>query len=98
MDQAMLRKMQKLQQEVQEKTEQFMEETFKLEKHGIEVTAKGSKKIVSVKIKDSILLDPDDAETLEDLLLLVINELFDTIDEEQEKLMPAMPGLGGLGF
>ncbi|QSF13393.1 YbaB/EbfC family nucleoid-associated protein [Mycoplasma sp. Mirounga ES2805-ORL] len=91
MDQALLRKMQKMQQELQTKTEEFYETIFEIEKHGIEIKAKGSKKIVSIKIKDSILLDPEDSETIEDLLVLTINELFSTIDEKQEDLMPAMP-------
>ncbi len=96
MDQGMLRKLQMMQKQIQEKQEQFMDEEFSIEKQGIEIKAKGSKKIVSIKIKESILLDPDDAETLEDLLSLAINELFDKIDEEQQKIMPAMPS--GLGF
>ncbi|WP_027120821.1 YbaB/EbfC family nucleoid-associated protein [Mycoplasmopsis lipofaciens] len=96
MDQAMLRKMQKLQNEIQAKQEAFMEEVFSMEKQGIEVTAKGSKKIVSIRIKETILLDPEDAETIEDLLTLTINELFNHIDEEQEKIMPQIPG--GFGF
>ncbi|WP_029608476.1 YbaB/EbfC family nucleoid-associated protein [Mycoplasma simbae] len=96
MDQAMLRKMQKLQKELQDKTEEFMEQTFSEEKYGLEVVAKGSKRIVAINIKDEDLVDPEDPQTLSDLLTLVINQLFTKIDEEQEKLMPQMPG--GFGF
>ncbi|MBU4689481.1 YbaB/EbfC family nucleoid-associated protein [Mycoplasma zalophidermidis] len=91
MDQGMLRKMQKLQKELEQKTEEFMELTFSEEKYGLEVIATGAKKIVSIKIKDQDLLDPEDAQTLEDLMTLVINQLFTKIDDEQEKLMPHMP-------
>ncbi|WP_029512902.1 YbaB/EbfC family nucleoid-associated protein [Mycoplasmopsis iners] len=94
MDQAMIRKMQKLQKELEAKEEVFQETDFSLEKHGIEVIAKGSKKIVSIKIKESFLLDPEDAETLEDLLALVINDLFIEIDEKHQEMMPNIPGLG----
>ncbi|VEU76988.1 YbaB/EbfC family nucleoid-associated protein [Mycoplasmopsis columbina] len=94
MDQAMLRKMQKLQKEFEQKEEIFQEEEFKLEKQGVEVIAKGSKKIVSIKIKETFLLDEDDPETLEDLLTLVINDLFILIDEKHEEIMPNIPGLG----
>ncbi|EGV00091.1 hypothetical protein MCSF7_01486 [Mycoplasmopsis columbina SF7] len=94
MNQAMLRKMQKLQKEFEQKEEIFQEEEFKLEKQGVEVIAKGSKKIVSIKIKETFLLDEDDPETLEDLLTLVINDLFILIDEKHEEIMPNIPSLG----
>lgn len=96
MDQNMLKKMQKLQKELKAKTEEFMEMDFKEEKHGLEVIAKGSKRIESINIKDTDLLDPEDPETLADLMKIVVNSLFARIDEEQEKLMPQMPG--GFGF
>ncbi|OAB48684.1 YbaB/EbfC family nucleoid-associated protein [Mycoplasmopsis gallinarum] len=96
MDLGMLRKMQKLQKEIEAKTEEFNEKEFTLEKHGIEIVAKGSKKIISIKFKEVFLLDPEDAETTEDLLVLLINQLYEQIDEEEKQLMPAMPN--GLGF
>lgn len=96
MDPNMIRKMQKLQKELQQKSEEFMEQEFTKTKHGITIVAKGSKKIVSVKLEDTDLIDPEDPEILEDVFLVVINELFNEIDEKQESLMPDMPG--GLGF
>ncbi|QBF34692.1 YbaB/EbfC family DNA-binding protein [Mycoplasmopsis phocirhinis] len=96
MDQNMLRRIQKMQKEIQNKTEEFHQKEFSEEKYGLEVVATGEKRIVSIKIKDQDLIDPDDAQTLEDLMKLVINQLFSKIDEEQEKLMPQMPG--GFGF
>ncbi|WP_029513133.1 YbaB/EbfC family nucleoid-associated protein [Mycoplasmopsis primatum] len=96
MDQNMIRKMQKMQKELQEKQEEFMEREFSFSKHGVHVSAKGSKKITSIEIEDKDLLDPEDPEILQDVILLVINELFETIDNELAAIMPAMPG--GLGF
>ncbi|WP_029906369.1 YbaB/EbfC family nucleoid-associated protein [Mycoplasmopsis opalescens] len=96
MDQQMLRKMQKLQKDYSEKAEVFADQKFTLEKQGIEIVMKGNKKMVSIKIKDEILIDPEDPETLEDLIVLTINELENQIDEEQEKLMPNLPA--GFGF
>ncbi|MGV2393604.1 UNVERIFIED_CONTAM: YbaB/EbfC family nucleoid-associated protein [Campylobacter lari] len=94
MDQNMIRKLQKMQQELEAKTDEFMEQEFNLSKHGITVIAKGNKKIVSIKIEDEDLLDPEDPEILEDVLSLVMNELFTLIDDKQEEMMPAMPNLG----
>ncbi|AIA29705.1 hypothetical protein MCFN_02950 [Mycoplasmopsis californica] len=92
MDQGMLRKLQKIQKEYEQKTEEFMDLVFTEEKYGLEVSAKGSKRIISINIKDQDLVDPEDPQTLSDLMILVINALFTKIDEEQEKLMPQMPG------
>ncbi|VEU75581.1 UPF0133 protein MALL_0399 [Mycoplasmopsis maculosa] len=94
MDQNMIRKLQKMQEEIQQKSELFMEKEFTLTKQGVTVIAKGSKKIVSIKISDTDLIDPEDPEILEDVLSLVINELFIMIDDEQEEMMPNIPGLG----
>ncbi|MEA4115689.1 YbaB/EbfC family nucleoid-associated protein [Mycoplasma sp. 744] len=94
MDQGLLRKLQKIQKEAEIKEEAFLEKTFSIEKQGIEVIAKGSKQIVSIKIKETILLDPEDAETLEDLITLTINDLFLQIDEEHQQIMPNIPGFG----
>ncbi|MBT1323133.1 YbaB/EbfC family nucleoid-associated protein [Mycoplasmopsis bovis] len=96
MDQNMLRKMQKLQKELELKNEEFMEQEFKASKHGVTIVVKGSKKIVSIRIEDSNLLDPEDPEIIEDVILLLLNELFEEIDEKQQALMPNMPS--GFGF
>ncbi|WP_027334982.1 YbaB/EbfC family nucleoid-associated protein [Mycoplasmopsis felifaucium] len=96
MDQNMIRKMQKMQQELQQKSEIFMDQDFTLTKHGVTVIAKGSKKIVSIEISDADLLDPEDPEILQDILQLTINELFDSIDDKQQELMPNLPS--GFGF
>ncbi|WP_427909667.1 YbaB/EbfC family nucleoid-associated protein [Mycoplasmopsis bovis] len=96
MDQNMLRKMQKLQKELELKNEEFMEQEFKTSKHGVTIVAKGSKKIVSIMIEDLNLLDPEDPEIIEDVILLLLNELFEEIDEKQQALMPNMPS--GFGF
>ncbi|TQC51593.1 YbaB/EbfC family DNA-binding protein [Mycoplasmopsis mucosicanis] len=96
MDQSMLRKVKKIQAEYEEKINEFENLTFKLEKHGLEVEAYGNKRIKSITIKDVDLIDPDDHQTLTDLMTLVINQLFTTIDEEEDKLTPQLPG--GLGL
>ncbi|WP_406617011.1 YbaB/EbfC family nucleoid-associated protein [Mycoplasmopsis adleri] len=94
MDQNMIRKMQKLQQELEDKTAVFLEQEFTITKHGVTIVAKGSKQIVSITIEDNDLLDPEDPEILQDILQLALNELFDDIDEKQKALMPNIPGLG----
>ncbi|VEU78413.1 YbaB/EbfC family nucleoid-associated protein [Mycoplasmopsis columbinasalis] len=92
MDAQQLRKAKKLQQETMAKQETFEKQEFSLEKHGIEIKANGARKILALKIKDSVLFDPEDPETLEDLLILTLNELFENISDEEDKLLPNIPG------
>ncbi|MBZ4195175.1 YbaB/EbfC family nucleoid-associated protein [Mycoplasma sp. 1331] len=96
MDLNMIRKMQKLQKEIQEKQEKFMDEVFTHSKHGVTISCKGNKQIVDIKIGDPDLLDPEDPEILEDIFQLALNEIFEIIDEKLQAMMPEMPGGFGL--
>jgi hypothetical protein len=64
----------------------------------VTVTASGSGEIVAVKIAPEAI-DPDDAETLEDLVLAGVNEaLRNAQDLAQSKLGDVSGGLKGLGL
>jgi hypothetical protein len=63
----------------------------------VTVTAKGSGDIVSVKI-DPKVVDPDDVETLEDLVLAAVHNAAQSARElTEQKMGPLTAGLGGLG-
>ena len=63
----------------------------------IEVTVNGKKEIIKLTI-DPEVVDPDDVETLEDLVVAALNEAFKKVDEEQASLVGKMTGgMGGLG-
>ena len=61
----------------------------------VEVTALGNKKIKKIKIKEYV--EKDDLETLEDMIMNAIDNVFKEIDEESEKEMSQysnmVPGL-----
>lgn len=62
------------------------------------VTASGSGEIVGIKIAPEAI-DPDDAETLEDLVLAGVNEALRNAQElAQSKLGDVSGGLKGLGL
>ena len=62
----------------------------------IEVTVSGKKKVTKVKI-DPEAVDPEDVETLEDLVMAAVNEAFKKIDEESQAAMSKLTGgMGGL--
>ncbi len=64
----------------------------------VTVKATGAGKITEIRI-DPKAIDPDDPETLEDLVLAAVNNAIDTAESlMQSKLGGLMGGLGGLGL
>ena len=64
----------------------------------VEVVITGKKEIKSIKIKPEVV-DPDDVETLEDLVLVAVNEAVRQADELTQKEMGRLTGglpTGGL--
>ena len=90
--QAMQRKMEMLQAEIDEKE---VETTA----GGGAVTAvvNGKKEIVRLEIKPEVV-DPDDVEMLEDLIMAAINEAMRQMDEySQQSMSKITGGIGGMG-
>jgi DNA-binding YbaB/EbfC family protein len=92
-------------QDAMERAKQ-MEEELKLlevvaEKQGVTVKANGSGDILSLKV-DKQLIDPEDAETLEDAVLMAIRDALDKSKQLRESKMREIAGglnlPGGLGF
>ena len=53
--------------------------------------------MISVKLSEEVV-DPDDIETLEDLIVAATNEALRKMDEENTQMMQQLTGgLGGLG-
>ncbi|ADE19438.1 conserved hypothetical protein [Mycoplasma crocodyli MP145] len=91
----MMKQLRKMQDELGKKQKELEKKEFVIEKQGVKVTILGSKVIKSIKI-DEALVDPEDIELLEDLIVLAINEAVEKVGEEEDALMPNMPG--GLPF
>ena len=63
----------------------------------VTITAKGTGDITAIKI-DPKAVDPDDVETLEDLVLAAVHNTMEAVkDLTEEKMGPLASGLGGLG-
>ena len=63
----------------------------------VTVTMRGSGDVLTVKI-DPKAVDPDDIETLEDLVLAALHTASDAVKQlTEEKMGPLSSGLGGLG-
>ncbi len=101
--QSLLRQVQKTQEEVAAKQEELDAREYDVSAGGGVVTVKinGKKEIVSIDLKPEIV-DPDDIETLSDILVAAVNEAIKRVEEtnasEIEKItgqmnMPGIPGL-----
>ena len=88
--QQMQRKMDELQAEINE-----MEATATSGGGAVTVTVSGKKEIKDIQIKPEVI-DPDDAEMLQDLILAAVNEALRQAGETMEREMGRMTG--GLGM
>jgi hypothetical protein len=96
----MLQQVQQMQTEMVKAQEELAKETVEASVGGgmVTVTANGSGEIVAVKIAPQAI-DPDDPESLEDLVLAGVNEALRNVQElQQSKLGGAVGGLKGLGL
>ena len=95
--QQLMQRAQRMQQDIQRAQEELAQREFSATVGGGMVTATvlGGKELVSIAISPDCV-DPDDVETLQDLVLSAVNEALrnanETIEAEMAKLT------GGLGF
>ncbi len=88
-------------QRMQRKLEETQEELAKKEYIGqagggaVKITVTGEKKLVKVEI-DKDAVDPEDVETLEDMILAAANQALEEADEDSQSQMGKLTG--GLGF
>ncbi len=96
----MMQQVQQMQAEMAKAQEELATETVEASVGGgmVVVTANGSGEITAIKIKPEAI-DPDDPETLEDLVLAGVNQAIKNAqDLMQSRLGGALGGLGGLGL
>lgn len=93
--QSMLKQAQKMQEEMAEKQAELEEREYEVAAGGgvINVKINGKKEILSVKI-DPEVIDPDDVETLEDLIVAAVNEAIKKVEavsaDEMQKITGTM--------
>ena len=101
---AMLQQIQKMKDDMDAKQAELEAREYEVSAGGGAVTVKinGQKQILALDIAPEIV-DPDDIETLSDILVAAVNEAIkrveDTASSEMEAITGAMnlPGMGGLG-
>ena len=98
--QQLMKQAQKMQQQLVEAQQALAEMTVTGTAGGglVTATVTGASEIVSVKI-DPKAVDPDDVESLEDLIVAAIRDASTNAQDLQtEKMGPLTGGMGGLGL
>lgn len=98
--QAMIRQAQKMQEDMAQKQEELDAREYDIKAGGgvVAVKINGKKEILSIDIQPEIV-DPDDVETLSDILVAAVNEAIKTVEstnnEEMSKITGnmSMPGM-----
>ena len=98
---SLMRQAQKMQDDMAAKQAELEAREYEITAGGGVVTVKinGKKEIISLSIAPEII-DPDDKETLEDIITAAVNEAIkrveDTYNEEMSKITGSIPGLPGM--
>ncbi|WP_425538798.1 YbaB/EbfC family nucleoid-associated protein [Microaceticoccus formicicus] len=89
----MMKQMQKMQKQLEETQKMLEEKEISASSGGgmVEATVNGKKELVSIKINPEIL-DPEDAEMVEDMIVAAVNEALREITEISEKEMSKFTG------
>lgn len=90
---SVLKQAQKMQEEMEKVQSELEDKTVEASAGGgvIEVVANGKKEIVSIKIKPEAV-DPEDVETLEDLVMVAINDAIKKADDMMTEGMSEVTG------
>ncbi|MBQ9511426.1 MAG: YbaB/EbfC family nucleoid-associated protein [Clostridia bacterium] len=95
----MLRQAQKMQEDMQQKQAELEAREYDISAGGgmVKIKINGKKEIVEMTI-DPMIVDPDDIETLTDVITAGVNEAIKTVEDTSAKEMEKITGgLGGLG-
>ncbi len=90
---SVIKQAQKMQEEMEKLQSEIEEKTVTASSGGgvVEVVATGKKQIESIKIKPEAV-DPDDVETLEDLVMAAVNEAMKKAEEMMSEGMSSLTG------
>ncbi len=93
----MLRQAQKMQADMQQKQAELDEKVYDISAGGgvVKVKITGKKEILNIEISPEIV-DPDDIETLQDIMVAAVNEAIKKVDSTNEAEMNKITG--GLGM
>ncbi len=93
----LMKQAQKMQRQMEESQKELEEKEFTAKSGGgaVEITVSGKREITKVKLSEEAV-DPDDIETLEDLIMAAANEALRQVEEASSNSMGKLTG--GLPF
>ncbi|CCY07373.1 nucleoid-associated protein SFBM_0033 [Coprobacillus sp. CAG:698] len=97
--QAMMRKLMKMKQEMEETQKEIAESEYEVSSGGIvTVTALGTKELIKIEISEDFEAESkEDMELLADSIVAACKKIYKEIDDETEEKMPKYSSLLGLG-
>lgn len=89
----LMKQAQKMQRQMEEKTKELEEKTWEASAGGgvVTVTVTGKKEISKITLSPEVV-DPEDIETLEDLIMAAANEAYRKMEEETAQAMDNITG------
>lgn len=95
----MLRQAQKMQEDMAAKQAELEAREYDISVGGgvVKIKINGKKEIVSLEI-DPAIVDPDDIETLSDIITAGVNEAIRTVEDTSSKEMEKITGSMGMGM
>ena len=89
----LMKQAQKMQRQMEEKTKELEDKSWEASAGGgmVTVTVSGKKEISKISIKPEVV-DPDDIETLEDLIMAATNEAYRAMEDETAQAMDQLTG------
>lgn len=89
----LMKQAQKMQRQMEQKTKELEDKTWEASAGGgmVTVEVNGKKEISKVSIKPEVV-DPDDIETLEDLIMAATNEAYRAMEDETAQAMDNITG------
>ncbi len=91
--QSMIKQAQKMQEEMEKTQAELDEKEYETQAGGgaVKVKITGKKEIIALEISPDIV-DPDDIETLSDVILAAVNEAIKTVDTANSEAMGKITG------
>ena len=95
----LMKQYQKMQKKLEETQEELAKKEYLAQAGGgaVKVVLNGEREVLSVSLnKDAV--DPEDVETLEEMIVLAMNQALSDIEKESNQEMGKLTGGMGLGF
>ena len=94
---AMMRQVQKFQEEREALAEELEARTYEVSAGGgaVSLTIDGTRRVTAIKIAEEII-DPDDPETLEDIIVAAVNEAISRVEDDAAAEMSALAARHGI--